>query len=56
MKIRFIFDRATKGTFRFTEDSEDPKIGTLYLKKSAAKELGVKEGQALLVTVEMEEK
>ena len=40
MEIRFEFEKATKNTHRFQECSEEPVIGTLYVKKSALKELG----------------
>lgn len=38
--ITFTFEKSTKGTHRFTEDSEDGNIaiGTLYLKKQFVKE------------------
>jgi len=35
MKIKFVYERDTKRTYRFHEDSEDPWIGTLYVKKTA---------------------
>jgi len=35
--IRFVYERDTKRTYRFHEDSEDPWIGTLYVKKTAFK-------------------
>ena len=35
--VKFIFERATKNTYRFAEDSDNPIIGTLYVKKSAFK-------------------
>lgn len=52
MEIRFEFERATKNTHRFKECSEEPVIGTLYVKKSALKELG--ESEVLIVTIEPE--
>lgn len=33
--INFSFERATKNTYRFHEESDNPIIGTLYVKKSA---------------------
>ena len=35
MKIKFVYERDTKRTYRFHEDAEDPWIGTLYVKKTA---------------------
>jgi hypothetical protein len=44
MKIQFEFERETKNTIRFTEklpgDMDSPKIGTLYVAKTALKEIG----------------
>lgn len=40
MKITFTKSGETKGTFKYSEDKEPNKIGTLYLKKDAANELG----------------
>ena len=33
--VRMVYERDTKRTYRFQEDSDDPLIGTLYVKKSA---------------------
>lgn len=52
MKINFEFDKETKNTLRYQEVGDDPKVQTLYLKKSAAKGLGLNSGDALVVTVE----
>lgn len=55
MKIEFAFDRATKNALRYQEVGADPKVGSLYLKKTAAKELDLTEGDGLIVTVKKEE-
>jgi len=34
-KIEFRFERETKRTYRFMEDSDDPVVGTLYIQQSA---------------------
>lgn len=35
--LAFRFERETKRTYRFQEESEDPIVGTLYVQKSAFK-------------------
>ncbi len=50
-EIKFKFERATKNTYRFQEEStEEPVIGTLYVKKS----LFTVEPQEIKVTIEIE--
>lgn len=36
-EIKFTYERDTKRTYRFTEDSDDPSIGVLYVKKTLFK-------------------
>lgn len=48
--IQFKKSKETKGTIVYKEEADDPKIGSLYLKKSAASELGNPEN--VTVTVE----
>lgn len=36
-RLSFTYERDTKRTYRFQEDSEDPIVGTLYVQKSAFK-------------------
>ncbi|MFQ5919594.1 MAG: hypothetical protein ACE5I4_06065 [Thermoplasmata archaeon] len=36
-KIKFVMERPTKNTYRFSEDAEQPLIGTLYIQKVAFK-------------------
>ncbi len=50
MELRFEFEKATKNTNRFQECSEEPVVGTLYVKKSAMAELGNPE--VLVVKIE----
>lgn len=42
MKVKFIYERETKNTVRYTEemaaDGSDDVIGTLYVKKAALKD------------------
>lgn len=48
-EARFVFERATKNTYRFAEDGPNPMIGVLYVQKSA---LGpVREDERLVVTL-----
>lgn len=47
--LTFSLERETKGTFRFAEDGDEPKVGTLYVKKSV---FGSKAPDALTVTIE----
>jgi len=35
--LKFTYERDTKRTYRFQEDSEDPVVGTLYVQKTAFK-------------------
>jgi hypothetical protein len=35
MTVTFELERETKNTFRFSENAENPVIGTLYVQKSA---------------------
>lgn len=53
MHINFEFEKETKGTMRFKEISDDPVIGTLYIKKAHLDELGIKgAGDKLVVIVD----
>jgi hypothetical protein len=54
MELTFTESKETKGTVVFAEDGDDPKIGTLYIKKAAIEELGFKgnTGRGVRVTVE----
>jgi hypothetical protein len=49
MEIEFEFERETKGTYRFKEIGDTPKVGTLYVKKYALAERPEK----LKVTIEV---
>ena len=56
IEVTFAPVKETKGTWKFEEMGDDPKIGTLYVRKTALAELGWDEdGQSmaeLRVTVE----
>jgi hypothetical protein len=55
LKTTFNFERETDNTLRFKEKAEGaPIIGTLYLKKYAAKNLGYEQGEPLYVTISKE--
>jgi len=53
--LTFAEERETKGTFRFAEvladDLDEPKIGTLYVRKSTLRNLGWERGHTLSVSV-----
>ena len=58
-KIMFEMERETKNTVRFAEvvgtmDTATATIGTLYVQKHALKEINYKEGQKLIVTLEVD--
>lgn len=59
MKAYFESERVTKNAVRFKEvlksDLDEPRIGTLYMKKSTLREMGWKEGQRLQVSVDIME-
>ncbi len=56
-KIMFEMERETKNTVRFAEvvgTMDTATIGTLYVQKHALKEINYKEGQKLIVTLEVD--
>ena len=55
MSMRFEFEKETKGTVRYREISEDPVIGTIYIKKAKLKELGLTGKEAIEISVSKEE-
>lgn len=55
LELRFVPEKETKGTWKFDEvvaDGAAPRIGTLYVRKTALDELG-HVGGALIVKVEI---
>ncbi len=54
MKIKFEIEKETKGAVRYKEIGEDPVIGTLYIRKSHLKELGIEEAKVIVVEVRRE--
>lgn len=58
MRVVFTMEKATKNTIRFEEVLESelaaPKVGSIYVPKSTLGELGWKEGNNLVLTVEVE--
>jgi hypothetical protein len=46
----FTYERDTKNKVRFTEDGDEPVIGTLYMTKQAYKSLG--EPNSIVVKIE----
>ncbi len=57
MRLKFEFEKETKGTVRYKEAAEEPAIGTLYVKKARLKELGLSgaAGEAITLEVTKEE-
>ncbi len=55
MRLKFEFEKETKGTIRYKEVSEDPAIGTLYLKKSHLKDFGLEGREAIALELKKEE-
>ncbi len=57
VKLSFVFDRETKNTIRFAEKVENqldtPQIGTVYVAKAALKALGWKQGNDLVLTLDL---
>jgi len=58
MQLLFQEERETRGTFRFSEIVpegilEEPKVGTIYVRKATLAMLGWKQGQTLAVTLEV---
>jgi len=55
-QLKFTFEKETKGAFRFKEADvgkfDEPKVGSLYIRKSALKELGTVP-QSVEVTIEV---
>ncbi len=49
--VEFTKEKETKNTFRFSENGDDPVIGTLYVQKRVMTELGNPE--TLRVTLEV---
>lgn len=58
MKATFKMEKATKNTIRFAEVLESeldaPKIGSIYIPKSTLGELKWKEGDTLMITLEVQ--
>ncbi len=52
MEIKFVYEKETKNTLRFKEDSDAPAIGTLYVQKLALTMLGIEKGEALRLSIE----
>lgn len=53
--LTFVFDKDTKNTLRFNEQGDDllytPEVGTIYVAKSALRNLGWKQGDKLSVSI-----
>jgi hypothetical protein len=47
LTVNFELERETKNTVRYAEQGDNPVVGTLYVKKSAAAKLGNPEKMAV---------
>lgn len=56
MTIIMYEEKQTKNTVRFTEDSETPKLGTIYVPKTTLQELGYKSDMVLHVAMAASDK
>jgi hypothetical protein len=59
LTARFLQERETKRTIRMYEvddGSGEPLVDTLYVKQSALRKLGYKEGDTLVMTISIERK
>lgn len=55
ISVNFTFEKETPGTHRYKEsvkDGENPKIGTLYLKKDFVNESFEERPKSLTITIE----
>lgn len=52
MRIEFELEKETKNTYRFKAIKDEAAIETLYIKKSAAKEIGITEKDKLIINIE----
>lgn len=56
MNLTFEYEKETKGTYRYREAGDEPIIGTIYVKKSALKDIGITDKQGITITIIKEEK
>lgn len=53
MKVKYILDKETKGSYRFTpEDSELIGPATIYLQKPVVKQLGIDPEKGFVMSIE----
>lgn len=52
MKIEFTIEKETKNTYRFKAENDEAAIETLYIKKSAVKEMGITAKDKLIISIE----
>ena len=52
MQATFEFERETKNTYRFQENSIEPIVGALYINKKAFEEAGLDLDDEITVTIE----
>ena len=54
--MRFEFEKETKGSIRFKETSENPAIGTIYIRKDHLKDMGLEDAKSIEVEIKRGEK
>ena len=52
MKVEFVFEKETKNTYRFKAEEDEAAIETLYIKKTAIKEMGMTTKDKLIISIE----
>lgn len=52
MKIEFMFEKETKNTYRLKAAEDEAAVETLYIKKSAVKEMGMTAKDRLIISIE----
>lgn len=56
LRLTFTPERETKRTWRFMEDcllDEEPRIGTIYIRKATLKQLGRQNGDSIILSVSL---
>lgn len=56
LSLTFTPERETKRTWRFMEDcllDEEPRIGTIYIRKATLKQLGWQNGDSIILSVSL---
>lgn len=49
--MKFTKEKETKGAIRYHEESEDPAVGTLYIRKDHLKDMGLDNAESIEVEI-----